>query len=76
MVRVTLLQSILDNWAVFQELYNDILEGKVDLEVRGQVIRVQMQKQNFNFFFGIQLGVVLLHTDNLSSSLEYKHVML
>ena len=50
-VRGTLLQSILDNWAVFQELWDDILEGKVDSEIRGQVIRVQTQKQSFNFFF-------------------------
>ena len=69
-VRGTLLQSILDNWAVFQELWDDILEGKVDSEIRGQVIRVQTQKQSFNFFFWIQLGVVLMHTDNLSSSLQ------
>ena len=27
------LQSILDNWAVFQELWNGILGGKVDSKV-------------------------------------------
>ena len=48
--RVTLLQNILDNWAVFQELWDGILEGKVDSEIRGQVIGVQKQMQNFNFF--------------------------
>ena len=41
-VRGTLLQTILDNWAVFQELWDDTLEGKVDSEIRGQVINVQM----------------------------------
>ena len=46
MARGTLLQSTLDNWPVFQELWIDILEGKVDLEIWGQVICVQMQKQN------------------------------
>ena len=70
-VRGTLLQSILDSWAVFQDLSDDILEGKVDSEIRGQVIRVQTQKQSFNFFFWIQLGVVLMHTDNLSSSTRH-----
>ena len=50
--RGTLLQSILDNWAV---LGNEILEGKVDSEIRGQVIgaRTQMQSFNFLFFFNI-----------------------
>ena len=51
------LQSILDNWAVFQELRDGILEGKVDSETRGQVIGVQTQMQNFHFFYGIQLLV-------------------
>ena len=50
-VRGTLLQTISDNWAVFQELRNDILEEKEDSEIRGQVIHVQTQKQSFNFFF-------------------------
>ena len=43
--------TILDNRAVFDELLDDILEGKVDSEIRGQVMRVQTQKQSFNFFF-------------------------
>ena len=49
----TLLQSILDNWAVFQGLWDGILEGKVDSELRGQVKGVQTQMQSFNFFFGM-----------------------
>ena len=40
---------MLDNGAVFQEFWDDILEGKVDSEIGGQVIRVQTQKQSFNF---------------------------
>ena len=75
-VKETFLQSILDYWAVFQELCDDILEGKVDSEIRSQVIHVQTQKQSFNFFFWIELGVALNHTDNLSSSLQYTPVML
>ena len=52
-IRGTLLQSILDNWAVFQELWDRILEEKVESEIRVQVIGVQMQMQSFNFFFEI-----------------------
>ena len=33
-----MLQSTLDNCAVFQELWDGILEGKVEGEIRGQVI--------------------------------------
>ena len=39
--------------------------GKVDSEIRVQVIPLQTQKQSFNFFLWIQLGVVLMHTNNL-----------
>ena len=34
----------LNNWAVYQELWDEILEGKVNSEIWGQVIRVQMEK--------------------------------
>ena len=65
------------NWGVFQVLWDGILEGKVDSEVRGQVITVQTQMQSFNFFFGIQPGVLVLrYTDNLFSTLQHTHAML
>ena len=52
-VRVALSQSILDNWAVSQELRDAVLKGRVDSRVRRQAINVQAQMQSFNFFFGI-----------------------
>ena len=57
-VRGTLLRTILENWVVFQEFWNDILEWKVDSEIRGQATHVQTQKQSFNSFFWIQLRIV------------------
>ena len=64
-------QSILDNFRVVsQELRDGILRGRVGSRVRGQVIGVQTQIQSFNFFYGIQLGVLVLrHTGNSSSNL-------
>ena len=59
-VRGALSQSILDNWAVSQELRDAVLKGRVDSRARSQVIDVQTQMQSFNFFFGIQLGVLVL----------------
>ena len=68
------LQSILDNWDVFQELWDEILAGRVDPEIRGRFVGLQTQMQSFNFFFGIQLGVLVLrHTGNLSSTLQHIH---
>ena len=44
-VRGTLLQIILDYWAVFQGFSDDILKGKVDSEIRGQVTLVQQKSK-------------------------------
>ena len=70
-VRAVSLQSILDNWDVFQDLWHEMLEGREDPEVQGRVVGVQTQMQSFNFFFGMQLGVLVLRHTNfyLSSTL-------
>ena len=39
-----------------------ILNGRVDSRVRGQAIGVQTQMRSFNFFFGIQIGVLVIQT--------------
>ena len=73
-VRAVSLENILDNWDVFQELWDEILEGRVDPDIRGRVVGLQTQMQSFNFFLGIQLGVLVLrHIDNLSSTLQHTH---
>ena len=65
------LRNILGNWAVFQELCDGILERRVDLEVRCQVVGVQMQMQSFNFSFVLQPGVLVLrHKDKLFSTAQ------
>ena len=64
-----------NRWAV-RETFQSILKEKVDSEIRGQVICVQMPMQSFTFFPGIQVGVwVLMHTDYLSSTLQYTPVI-
>ena len=59
-VREALSQSILDNWAVSQELWDAVLKGIVDSRALSEVTDVQTQMQSFNFFFEIQLGVLVL----------------
>ena len=59
-VREALSQSILDNSAVSQELWDAVLKGIVDSRALSEVIDVQTQMQSFNFFFEIQLGVLVL----------------
>ena len=62
-VRGALSQSILDNWAVSQELWDAVLKGIVDSRALSEVIDVQTQMQSFNFFFEIQLGVLVLRNN-------------
>ena len=57
---VALPQSILDYWAVSQELWDAVLKRRVDSRVGSQAIDIQTQMQSFNFFFRIQLGVLVL----------------
>ena len=57
---VALSQSILDYWAVSQELRDAVLKKRVDSRVRSQAIDIQTQMPSFNFFFGVQLGVLVL----------------
>ena len=70
----TLVAKYLYNWAVFQEFWDGILEGKLDSEIRGQVIRVQTQKKSFNFFFWNKTGGCF-DAYNLSSTLQYTHAI-
>ena len=42
-IREASLDSILTNWIVFQKLREGFVEGRVDSEVRGRVIRIQTQ---------------------------------
>ena len=68
-------KAFLDDWAVSQALRDGILKGRVHSRVPCQVIGVQTQMQRFNFFFGIQLGaLVLRHTDYSFSTLRYTHM--
>ena len=74
-VRGALSQSILNNWAVSQELQDAVLKERVDSRARSQVIDAQTQMQRFSLFFGIQLAVLVLRqAGNLSSTLRYRHM--
>ena len=70
-VRATSLQSILDNYSVFQALWEDVKEVATDPEIRARVIGVDATMNRFDFLFGLALGERLLkHIDNLSRTLQ------
>ena len=56
------------------ELQDAILKGSVQSKARNQVIDVQTQMQSFNFFFGPQLGVLVLRHTDYSPSTMHTHL--
>ena len=53
------------------EVWEEILSGRVDSEVRAHVNGVASQMNTFEFFLGVHLlHIILRHTDNLSKTLQ------
>lgn len=70
-VRAESLQSVLDNYAVLQDLFDECKDSVKDTEIKSRIIGVVSQMTQFDFFFGVMLGQLLLrHTDNLSKALQ------
>ena len=67
-VRAATLQSILDNYNVFQALWEEIQDNITDSEIKA---RVEATMKKFNFLFGLLLDeCILKHTDKLSKTLQ------
>ena len=73
-VRSTCFQRILDNYSALLALWNECLrQGKLQTDVCGRIIGCKAQMTDFDFFFGLNLGILLYrHTDNLSKTLQAK----
>ena len=71
--RLPSLHSVIKNYSVLQEVWDECLESRLQPEIRSRVIGVQAQMQRFNYIFGVVLGErILKHTDNLSRTLQHK----
>ena len=72
-VRGESLQSVINNYSVLQEVWDECLESRLQPDIRSRVIGVQAQMQKFNFIFGVILGErILKHADNLSKTLQHR----
>ena len=70
-VRAVSLQSVIDNFAVLQELWDEALDVSTDSEARARIGGVKANMKTFDFVFGLVLGQRLLaHTDNLSKTMQ------
>ena len=69
-VRGGSLQSVIDNWNLLQELWDECLETKLEPDIKGHIIEVKHQIGKFDYFYGVYLGEMLLkHSDNLSHAI-------
>jgi len=72
-VRADSLLSIIDNYSVLHDTWDEALEISKDTESKARIQGVQFQMKRFDFLFGIILGeMILRHTDNLSKTLQAK----
>ena len=74
-VRAASLQSVIDNWILLQELWDESLETNLKSEVKSRVIGVKHQMGTFDYYFGVSLGAQILRiSDNLSKTLQDAHI--
>ena len=74
-VRGERLGSVIANYAVLQETFEESIDTVTDTEVKSRLIGVSAQMKTFNFFFGTLLGeLVLKHSDNLSRTLQHDDI--
>ena len=63
--------SILENYLVLKLIWEECLEQRLLVEIKGRIIGVKVQMSEFHVLFGLQLCERILKiTDNLSASLE------
>ena len=55
-VRGGSLQSVIDNWNVLQELWDECLETKLEPDIKGRIIGVKHQMGTVDYFYGVYLG--------------------
>ena len=59
-VRATSLKSVIDNYLVFQALWEEVKDTVTDSEIRAHVIGVNATMNRFDFLFGLVLAERLL----------------
>ena len=69
------LQSVQNNYSELQELWDFVLDGNVDPDIRARVNGVRTQMESFDLFFGISLAeLVLNHSENLSATFQSSNI--
>ena len=65
------IKSILENYDVLNQLWEECLEERLEPDVKGRIIGVRAQMSQYNLLFGLKLSErILCITDNLSKILQ------
>ena len=65
------IASIIENYEILKQLWDESLETKLDPDIKGRIIGVKAQMSQYWLVFGLQLCKrILLVTDNLSKTLQ------
>lgn len=69
------LASIIENYAVLQDTWDEALEVAKDTDSKAKINGVSAQMKKFEFLFSTMLGEMLLrHCDNLAQTLQAKTI--
>ena len=70
-VRGDAIASIIENYEVLKQLWDESLETKLEPDIKGRIVGVKFQMSQYWLVFGLQLCKrILLITDNLSKTLQ------
>ena len=65
------IASIIENYGVLKQLWDESLETKLEPDIKGRIIGVKAQMSQYQLVFGLLLcKKILLITDNLSKTLQ------
>ena len=68
------LQSVVDNYAVFQDLWEEVKSITADSDAWARIGGVEAHVGKFELLFGVVLGACALkHTNNLSKHCNHHH---
>ena len=65
------LESVIKNYTVLQQLWEEAKAVASDSEVQARINGIEGQMERFSYLFGVALGeCIFRHTDNLSRTLQ------
>ena len=74
-VRADALKSVIDNYAILQDLWEVCYDDAKDTEIKARIQGVAAQMSKFEYYYAISLAeMVLQHTDNLSKTLQKENI--